>query len=111
MRSTMAVALGGALCAGAGILAATQPRPGEPTQARVWVENRQTHERIPVSLREVGPEVVLRTQIAGVPPVTLAPGTVVTTRFTPQVWEYRSFMVPTGGDPASAVRAAGADGW
>jgi hypothetical protein len=111
MRSTMAVALGGALWAGAGMLGVTQPRPGEPTQARVWVQNRQMDERIPVSVREIGQDVVLRTQIAGLPPVTLAPGTVVPTRLTPQVWEYRTVLVPTGGDPAAALRAAGAEGW
>ena len=111
MRTTIAVALAGALCTGAGILAATQPRPGEPTQARVWVENREMHERIPVSLREVGQEVVVRTQVMSVPPVTLAAGTVVPTRLTPQLWEYRSIMLPTGADPAAALRAAGSEGW
>jgi hypothetical protein len=111
MKSTFAVALGSALCAGAGILAATQPRPGEPTQARVWVENRQMDERIPVSLREVGQDVLVRTQVASVPPITLAAGTVVPARLTPQVWEYRSVIVSTGSDPAAALRAAGAEGW
>jgi len=111
MRSTIAVALGGALWAGAGILAAMQPRPGEPTQARVWVENRQMNERIPVSLREVGEDVVVRTHVASIPPITIAAGTVVPARVTPQVWEYRSVVVPTGGDPAAALRAAGAEGW
>ena len=111
MKSTIAVALGSALWAGAGILAATQPRPGEPTQARVWVENRRMDERIPVSVREVGQDVVVRTQVASIPPIALAPGTVVSARLTPQVWEYRSVVVPTGGDPAAALRAVGADGW
>ena len=111
MRSTIAVALGAAVLAGAGILAATQPRPGEPTQARVWVENRQMDERIPVSIREVGQDVVVRTQIASVPPITLAAGTIVSAHLTPQVWEYRSVLVPTGGDPAAALRAAGTEGW
>jgi len=110
MKSTIAVALGGALWAGAGTVA-TQPRPGEPTQARVWVQNRQMDERIPVSVREIGQDVVLRTQVASLPQLTLAPGTVVPTRFAPQAWEYRSVVVPTGSDPAAALRAAGAEGW
>lgn len=111
MRSTIAVALGGALWASAGMLGAMQPRPGEPTQARVWVENRQMDERIPVSVREIGQDIIVRTQVASVPPITLAAGTVVPARFTSQVWEYRSVLVPTGGDPAAALRAAGAEGW
>ena len=110
MKSTIAVALGSALWASAGIVA-TQPRPGEPTQARVWVENRQMDERIPVSLREIGQDVVLRTQVANIPPITLAPETVVPARLTSQFWEYRSVVVPTGSDPAPALRAAGAEGW
>ena len=110
MKSTIAVALGGVLWAGAGSVA-TQPRPGEPTQARVWVQNRQMDERIPVSLREVGQDVVVRTQVASVPPITLAAGTVVPMRLAPQVWEYRSVLIPTGGDPSAALRAAGTDGW
>jgi len=85
MKRTIAVALGGALWAGAGTVA-TQPRPGEPTQARVWVQNRQMDERIPVSVREIGQDVVLRTQVASLPPLTLAPGTVVPTRFAAQTW-------------------------
>jgi hypothetical protein len=111
MKSSIAVAVSGALWAGAGMLGAVQPRPGEPTQARVWVENRQMDERIPVSIREIGQDIVLRTQVASVPPVTLAPGTVVPARLTPQVWEYRSVLVPAGGDPVAALRAAGAEGW
>ena len=110
MKRTIAVALGSALWAGAGTVA-TQPRPGEPTQARVWVQNRQMDERIPVSLREVGQDVVVRTQVASLPPLTLAAGTVVAARSTPQVWEYRSVVVPSNGDPAAALRAAGAEGW
>lgn len=110
MKSTIAVALGIVLWAGVGSVA-TQPRPGEPTQARVWVQNRQMDERIPVSLREVGQDVVVRTQVASVPPITLAAGTVVPTRLAPQVWEYRSVVIPTGADPAAALRAAGTEGW
>jgi len=110
MKSTIAVVLGSAIWAGAG-MTATQPRPGEPTQARVWVQNRQMDERIPVSLREVGQDVVVRTQVASIPPVTLAAGTVVPTRLAPHVWEYRTVVIPTGADPAAALRAAGAEGW
>jgi hypothetical protein len=110
MKSTIVVAMS-TLCAGGAILAATQPRPGEPTQARVWVQNRQMDERIPVSLREVGQDVVVRAQVANVPPITLAPGTVVPARLAPQAWEYRSVVIPTGADPAAALRAAGAEGW
>ena len=64
---------------GAAMVAAPQQRPGDPTPAKVWVQNREAAERIPVSLREVGGDVVVRTQVTALPALTLAPGTVVTT--------------------------------
>ncbi len=99
------------LYGGAAIVAAPQQRPGEPTQARVWVQNREAHERIPVSVREVASDLVVRTQVTGIATVSLAPGTVVATRPGLQQWEYRAVVVPAGADPAAALRAAGSDGW
>jgi hypothetical protein len=105
--------------AGHGIVAAPQQRPGEETRARVWVQNRDHSERIPVSIREVAPDLVLRTQltnlppvqIAGTPAITLAPGTVVPTRRVAHAWEYRSILVPTGADPVSLLQPPGLEGW
>ena len=92
-------------------MAAPQQRPGEPTQAKVWVQNREAAERIPVSLREVGGDVVLRTQVTAMPVLTLSPGTVVTTRAAVQPWDYRSLVIPSGADPAAVLRAPGGEGW
>jgi hypothetical protein len=96
---------------GAAMVAAPQQRPGDPTPAKVWVQNRETAERIPVSLREVGGDVVVRTQVTALPALTLSPGTVVTTRAMVQPWDYRSLVIPIGTDPAPALRALGSEGW
>jgi hypothetical protein len=56
MSRSMVLALSSCLVmtAGAAILAAPgQDRPGQSTQARVWIENRGRHEAVPVVLEEV----------------------------------------------------------
>jgi hypothetical protein len=99
--------------AGAAMVAAPpQDRPGQPTQARVWIENRSPGEAIPV----VVPGGV---QIAGMPAVSVtgttvvafAPGTTVQTRLARQLWDYRVIAVPISGDIAPLLLSAGSDGW
>ena len=80
MKRTFAMVSFAVGVGGTAIVAAPQQRPGEPTQAKGWVQNREAAERIPVSVREVGGDVVVRTQVTAMPALTLAPGTVVTTR-------------------------------
>ena len=112
MKISFAVITLLAVCVGAGsIVAALQQRPGEPTQARVWVQNREAHERIPVSVRDVGSDVTFRVQVTNSPPVQLTAGTTVSTRDAIQAIEYRAVLIPGGADPAAALRAAGAEGW
>ena len=111
MKRTFAMVSFAVGVGGAAIVAAPQQRPGEPTQAKVWVQNREAAERIPVSVLEVGGDVVVRTQVTAMPALTLAPGTVVTTRAAVQPWDYRSLVIPTGADPAPALRALGSEGW
>jgi hypothetical protein len=64
-------------------------RPGDPTQARVWVENRNRTEAIPVRLDQP----------------------VIETVSARQRWEYRSVTMPPGADPARIFNASGVDGW
>jgi hypothetical protein len=123
MRNALAVVVSGfaVLAAASAIVAApVQDRPGQPTQAKVWVENRGPFERIPVSLQEVSTDMTLRVQvvgtpsmqIVGTPAVTLAAGTVVQTRTAAnQQWEYQTILVGSAADPAAALRQAGSQGW
>ena len=96
------------LCA-AGVVGATAlvtraqstTRPGEPTLARVWVENRLPSETIPVAIQATSAP--LRVQ--------LEPATVVISNAGRQAWDYRSMPLATGADPARALASIGAEGW
>jgi hypothetical protein len=110
MVFTLAACIG--LTAGAILAAPSQDRPGVPTQARVWIENRGQSEAVPVSV--IGGVQVTGTPnvaIAGTPTVALVPATTVQTRAARQTWEYRVLRVPAGGDMAALLSAAGLDGW
>jgi hypothetical protein len=102
-----------ALIAGSAALAAPgQDRPGQPTQARVWVENRGRNEAVPVVLQEgvqlIGTPTV---QIGGTPTVAIAPTTIVQARLARQPWEYRTLPVAPGQDVAKLLLGAGQEGW
>ena len=115
MSTTSLITMAGciALTAGGAMLAAPgQDRPGVATRAQVWVENRGQNEAVPVSV--IGGVQVTGTTnvaIAGTPTVALSPATTVQTRAARQMWEYRVLRVPSGGDMAAPLSAAGLDGW
>jgi hypothetical protein len=77
------------------------PRPGDMTQARVWVENRQPNETIPVAIQTVA--VPVRVQ--------LDPSAVVLTKTAAQGWEYRSIPLASDADPARSLLLVGNEGW
>lgn len=98
MFGAAAVAMAAAVVA----VAAQGPgRPGEMTQARVWVENRSSNEAIPVVVQT--PATPLRVQIdqTNAVPVSAAK----------QSWEYRSIALAVGPEPARGLAAAGLEGW
>lgn len=71
-------------------------RPGDITQARVFIENRGSTQAIPVSLENY---------------VTIAPNSIVRVAITRQPWEHRVLTIAAGTDPDVALRQAGVDGW
>ncbi len=83
----------------AGVAAQSTLRPGDPTQARVWVENRSPSEAVPVEIDRflTTPSVHLSSVDASV---------ILPSRTTRQRWEYR-----VGSLEAPALDAAGNDGW
>jgi hypothetical protein len=108
----LAGCLASAAAGGAMLAAPSQDRPGIPTQARVWVENRGQNEAVPVSV--IGGVQMVGTAnvaISGIPTVALAPATTVQTRVARQTWEYRVLRVPTGSDMGALLSAAGLEGW
>ncbi len=99
---------------GAVLLAAVQDRtlqPGQPTQGKVWIQNRGETEAVPVNIQTDASGPPLRVQIIGIPTVTPTGGSVVNVRLVPQTWEYRSVSIAPGQDPASVMGPLGADGW
>jgi len=97
-----------ACAAGAVALAArgqSTARPGEPTQSRVWVENRQPNEAIPVVVQP--PATPVRVQIDQ----TNANPNSIPVRASQQAWEYRSAQLPAAGDGALLNNPWGMQGW
>ena len=97
--SLLAVVAGAAVIVAAPSGAQAPTRPGEMTQARVWVENRGRAETIPVAIQN------------DAVPVRVDPANPLISARARQSWEYRSVALPADGDPARALERAGADGW
>ena len=86
--------------------------PGQPTQARVWIENRGLTEAIPIQIEEIDPRALLHVQFSGVQQVQVAGTPTVQTRPAPQTqWQYQTVTIQPGADPAPALNAAGQQGW
>jgi hypothetical protein len=87
-------------------------QPGQPTRARVWIQNQGKTEAVPVTLQDVATDVPpLRVQLSGTPTVTIDSGNPVRSRVVRQRWEYRDLNIGPGEDPAIVLNAAGEDGW
>lgn len=69
-------------------------RPGDPTLAKVWIQNT------PLSV-----------EISGTPAVTLSGSTIVQARLARQIWEYRVVTVAKDQDAAATMAGVGAEGW
>ena len=86
-------------------------QPGQPTQGRVWIQNRGDTEAVPVSIQNAVSAPPLPVQVTGIPIVTVGSGSVVDTRVARQSWEYRSVSIAPGQDAAALLNTAGSDGW
>jgi hypothetical protein len=86
-------------------------QPGQPTQARVWIQNQGEKEAVPVSIQNVAPDSLLQVQVTGDPLVRIGSGSVVEARIARQSWEYRTLTVTAGQDPVAVLNSAGVDGW
>ena len=69
-------------------------RPGDPTQAKVWIQNT------PLSV-----------EVRGTPTVTLNASTMIQAKLVRQVWEYRTITVGSGQDTEGTLSTAGMEGW
>ncbi|PWT83853.1 MAG: hypothetical protein C5B57_06065 [Blastocatellia bacterium] len=95
------------------LVSAAQDRtffPGEPTQGKVWIQNRGSNEAVPVMIENGASGMPLRVQLMGNPAVQISSGNVLI-RASRQNWEYRDVSVPSGQDPIAMLNTAGNDGW
>jgi hypothetical protein len=84
------------------VATAAQERPGFPTQARVWIENRGASEAVPVRWIQNGQ--VSQVEVVG----TRSP---LQMRLTRQLWDYKSLQIAAGDDPTTVLQRQGDDGW
>ena len=89
-----------------------QDRPGQPTKAQVWIENRGRSEAVPVVVQDPVPVVVQ--DISTTAPMTVQPAGPIAVRIARQAWEYQTISVPRDADPrdlTAALAAPGLAGW
>ena len=107
------------LAGSAMIAAPAQKYPGQPTDARVWIENRTKPDAIAISVQDVAPDAVMPVRVAAIPPVQIAgsvananpvqiAGSIERRR---QRWDYQTLLVRPGQDIAAELNRAGADNW
>jgi hypothetical protein len=111
---------GVAIVAGSAFTAAPAQRyPGEPTQAKVWIENRSRTEAIPISVQDIGSDTVMNVRVMSTPPVQVAGSVANASPVTiagsvdhrRQRWEYQVLVIRPGQDVAAELNRAGADSW
>jgi hypothetical protein len=101
--------LGGAALAGASSTFARQNQPGMPTLAQVYILNRERGDAIPIKVQNTGD--ALPVIVSGLPPISLAQNTMVSSLSARQLWEYRRLAVPIASDSTPALSEAGLQGW
>ena len=102
LKSTLVAVVLAAAGGAAFVAAQSTARPGDPTQARVWIENRAPSEAVPVAVERN--DATSNVRLVAIDPQVLIR---VSTR---QEWEYRSMAV-TQGDAAQQLRESGLQGW
>ena len=99
--------------AGADFLSArgqSTARPGEPTQARVWIENRAPNDAVPVIVQNVATPITAHLDTSSTVTAHLDSTSTVQTVAARQTWQYRSELLSTGAS-ATVLDRAGMDGW
>ena len=114
MRTMVMSLLAAALVAGSTMRAAPdQSRPGEMTEAKVWIQNRSRAEAIPVDLREVNLDTPLRVQVANgdTNPHSVRVAGPIRVQLLKQEWDYDTLVIAAGTSPVQALKSPGLAGW
>ena len=90
----------------------TTARPGQMTDARVWVENRGRAQAIPVDLRDANIDTPLRVNVVNGTPGAMPPmADPLPVRIARQIWEYKTIEIRATDDAAKLLAADGIAGW
>jgi hypothetical protein len=111
-KTTVYLVFGALLVAGTAPLAAPeQSYPGQPTQARVWIENRGSGEAVPVSVQAISGDATMKVQVVGTPSVAISAAPLLDTRRAKQTWEYQRVLATSDDDPTVELNRLGREGW
>jgi hypothetical protein len=114
---TMAMSLLAAALVAAGTTMRAAPdqtaRPGEMTEARLWIQNRTRADAIAVNLRAADIETPLRVQVANTDsnPHSVKVSGSIRTQPLRQEWDYETVVIVPGANPLEALKPLGLAGW
>ena len=111
-KTAVYLMLGALLVTGTAPLAApAQSYPGQPTQARVWIQNRGSGEAVPVSVQAISGDAMMKVQVVGTPAVAISAAPLLDTRRARQTWEYQQLLATPDDNPTMELNRLGKDGW
>ena len=115
MRTVAMSLLAGALVAATSMRAAPDQtaRPGEMTEAKVWIQNRTKGDAIAVNLRAADIEAPLRVQVtnADANPHTVRVSGPIRTQPLRQEWDYDTVLIVPEVNPLQTLKPLGVAGW
>jgi hypothetical protein len=85
-------------------------RPGQMTQARVFIENRGRGEAVPISIQDASLDAPLRVRVVNMQDAKVK-DEAIHARLVQQSWDYHTVVVKDGQDPVVALIGPGAAGW
>jgi len=83
-------------------------RPGQMTEARVWIQNRGRSEAVPIDVRDVNLDRPLKVEVMNGEASVSRPVGVVRGR---QLWEYKQLALSPNFDLIGVLNNEGAAGW
>jgi hypothetical protein len=88
-------------------------RPGDMTEARLWIQNRTRADAIAVNLRAADIETPLRVQVANTDsnPHSVRVSGSIKTQPLRQEWDYETVVIVPDANPLQALKPLGLAGW
>ena len=115
MRTRMMSVLTAALVVGGSAMGAApdQSRPGESTDAKVWIQNRGRAQAVPVELRDANLDAPLRVQAMNgeANPQSVRLTSAVRAQLLKQEWDYDVVVIVAGANAAQILKPLGLAGW